>query len=61
MTFVFEIQDQGFTGNKPISPLQFEIIFNGLRLSLTFTSEFEIWTKYCKAEKTISSGPFSLN
>ena len=43
MTFVFEIQDQGFTGNKPISPLQFEIIFNGLRLSLTFKSYIEIW------------------
>jgi hypothetical protein len=27
---VFTIQDQGFTGHKPISPLQFEIIYNVL-------------------------------
>jgi hypothetical protein len=43
VTLVVEIQDQGFTGNKPKSPLPFEILFNGLTLSLTFTSQIEIW------------------
>ena len=33
VTLVVEIQYQRFTSHKPISLLQFEIIFNGLRLS----------------------------
>ena len=38
MTLIVEIQDKGLTGLKSISPLQFEVIFNGLRLSLALKS-----------------------
>jgi hypothetical protein len=38
VTLVLKKQHKEFTSDKPIYPLQFEIIFNCLRLSLTFKS-----------------------
>ena len=36
VTLLLEKQHKELTSNKAIYPLQFEIIFNSLRLSLTF-------------------------
>ena len=36
VTLFVEIQHKGFTSHKAKSPLQFEVIFYALRLSLTF-------------------------
>ena len=38
VNLVVEIQDQGFTEHTTVSPLQFEITYNDLRLSLSFNS-----------------------